>query len=423
MAAQPPAFSAARSSWIWTSAAFAVVVVAAGAWLVLAGAPRERARFVDHWRDQLSAMANDRHGAIESYVAERLNDTTLMASFPTVVSLLTAPRRDPAAHDDAEGSPAHLAALLGLIAERQSYRSAAVVSADGTLIASAGAETRFDRPWQALARRCLAERTALADLYLNSAGQPRLQFVAPVAPAAGSPPVGAVALTIDPEGWLYHFVSHQPVLSETAETLLVRRDGDDAVFLSPLRHDAAPPLTLRRPLSTRGFGASAALRREQSFSAFVDYRGTPIYAVTRLVANTPWALVVKVDQAEVLGGYRRWLASATLLLAASLVAVGGLLWGTWHHQRRIDLTALQASEAQLRAIFETAAIGMAQADPATGRWVRVNQRMCEITGYSAAELLAMRVPEITHPDDRQADWELFERWRSATSARTARRRG
>ena len=35
--------------------------------------------------------------------------------------------------------------------------------------------------------------------------------------------------------------------------------------------------------------------------------------------------------------------------------------------------------------------------------------MCEITGYSYAELLAMRVPEITHPEDRGRDWEAFQR--------------
>jgi PAS domain S-box-containing protein len=52
---------------------------------------------------------------------------------------------------------------------------------------------------------------------------------------------------------------------------------------------------------------------------------------------------------------------------------------------------------------------MAQADPLTGRWLRVNQKMCAITGYSADELLQMRVSEITHPDDRKADWDAFQR--------------
>ncbi|SPE63388.1 putative Histidine kinase [Verrucomicrobia bacterium] len=78
-------------------------------------------------------------------------------------------------------------------------------------------------------------------------------------------------------------------------------------------------------------------------------------------------------------------------------------------ERKQAELALQQSAAEFRAMFEVASIGMAQADVHTGRWLRVNQEMCAITGYSAEELLQMRVPDITHPDDRQQDWELFQR--------------
>ena len=71
--------------------------------------------------------------------------------------------------------------------------------------------------------------------------------------------------------------------------------------------------------------------------------------------------------------------------------------------------ALRQREEEFRAMFDVASIGMAQADPRTGQWLRVNQKLCAITGYSAEEMLRMRVPELTHPEDRQRDWELFER--------------
>jgi PAS domain S-box-containing protein len=70
---------------------------------------------------------------------------------------------------------------------------------------------------------------------------------------------------------------------------------------------------------------------------------------------------------------------------------------------------LRQSEEQFRTMFEMASIGMAQADPHTGRFLRVNQKMCAITGYSAEELLQKRVRDITHPDDRAADGQLFQR--------------
>lgn len=78
-------------------------------------------------------------------------------------------------------------------------------------------------------------------------------------------------------------------------------------------------------------------------------------------------------------------------------------------ERKQAEAALRASEEQFRAMFEMASLGIAQADPRTGQWLRVNPKMCEITGYSASELLLMRVPDLTHADDQQRDWETFQR--------------
>lgn len=71
-------------------------------------------------------------------------------------------------------------------------------------------------------------------------------------------------------------------------------------------------------------------------------------------------------------------------------------------------TALQKSLHPFRAMFEAAAVGIAQTDPVTGRFVRMNRKMCDITGYSKREMLTLRVQDITHPEDRQRDWELFQ---------------
>src|SRR5262249_19566998 len=65
--------------------------------------------------------------------------------------------------------------------------------------------------------------------------------------------------------------------------------------------------------------------------------------------------------------------------------------------------ALRASEAEFRANFELAGIGQAQADPNTGRFLRVNPRLCEMLGYSAEELLSKTFFEITHPEDLPAN--------------------
>jgi len=78
-------------------------------------------------------------------------------------------------------------------------------------------------------------------------------------------------------------------------------------------------------------------------------------------------------------------------------------------ERKPAEDALWESEDQFRAMFQMASVGIAQADVRTGQFLLVNHRVCQITGYSAAELLTLRVSELTHPEDRAHDWEAFQR--------------
>jgi len=66
--------------------------------------------------------------------------------------------------------------------------------------------------------------------------------------------------------------------------------------------------------------------------------------------------------------------------------------------RRQAEAALRESEERFRSTFEQAAVGMAHAG-LDGRWLRVNQRLCDILGYRKEELLRKTFQEITYPDD------------------------
>ena len=62
---------------------------------------------------------------------------------------------------------------------------------------------------------------------------------------------------------------------------------------------------------------------------------------------------------------------------------------------------LPESEQEFRAMFELSSVGQCQVDPLTGKFLRVNRKMCEMTGYSAEELTLRTISELTHPDDRE----------------------
>ncbi|NJK63152.1 MAG: PAS domain S-box protein [Synechococcaceae cyanobacterium SM2_3_1] len=65
---------------------------------------------------------------------------------------------------------------------------------------------------------------------------------------------------------------------------------------------------------------------------------------------------------------------------------------------------LKKSESKLKSIFDQAAVGINQAD-LSGRFITVNQRFCDLLGYSRDQLLTLRHQDITHPEDRNATTE------------------
>ncbi len=74
-----------------------------------------------------------------------------------------------------------------------------------------------------------------------------------------------------------------------------------------------------------------------------------------------------------------------------------------------NLDETKLNEAILRLFYDLPFIGMAITSPETKSWVKFNDRLCEILGYSREELPHITWTEITHPDDLDLDVAEFER--------------
>ncbi len=68
--------------------------------------------------------------------------------------------------------------------------------------------------------------------------------------------------------------------------------------------------------------------------------------------------------------------------------------------------ALAESRQRLIATYENAGVAISEVDE-DGRLLHVNETACKITGYSREELLKLSVFDVTHPDDRDPDFERF----------------
>jgi PAS domain S-box-containing protein len=71
-------------------------------------------------------------------------------------------------------------------------------------------------------------------------------------------------------------------------------------------------------------------------------------------------------------------------------------------------TARRESDERLRATYESATVGLAEVDR-DGRYVRVNDALCEILGRSREEVLDTTLVDITHEEDREREAEHYRR--------------
>ncbi len=99
------------------------------------------------------------------------------------------------------------------------------------------------------------------------------------------------------------------------------------------------------------------------------------------------------------------------LLLAALVIFGIALIVLSAHafaERQRIIEALRASERHFLATFEQAAVGIGHIGP-NGEFIRMNQKYCDIVGYSHEELLGLSFQDITYSDDLPVDLELYDR--------------
>jgi len=252
-------------------------------------------------------------------------------------------------------------------------------------------------------------RSLLSDIHrLDGGNFPHMDLYAPLLSTTrngkGTEPVGVMMFRIDPALFLYPEIQAWPVPSRTAETLLVRRDGDDVVFLNELRHRKDTILTLRFPIAGSRLPAAAAVGGRQGIMEGVDYNGVPVLAALRPIPDSPWHIVAKVDTEEIFAPLRARILvifSATILLVI-LTGLGFLLWWKRNEARHFRTMfaaeeARRESERIYKALFENNPNPMWVYDRDTLRFLAVNEVAVSHYGYSREEFLGMTIEDIRSP--------------------------
>jgi len=177
-------------------------------------------------------------------------------------------------------------------------------------------------------------RVTLQDLYRSERDQQvRMGVLVPVFDEQNPNRLLATFfLRIDPATYLYPMIQRWPTPSSTAETLLVRREGNKVVFLNELRFQKNTALTLRESLDKTLLPAAQAALGKEGIIEGTDYRGVPVVAALRAIPDSPWFLVARVDAAEVYAPLREQLRFVVIFVGALLFGAGAGITLLWRQQ-------------------------------------------------------------------------------------------
>ena len=339
---------------------------------------------------ELVAIAQFKVDQVAFYNEKRLADGRVFFHNPAFATLARRVMAAPAA----AAAGLELQAWLGKYQSVYQYNRVILLDCQGaTRMAAPGAAEPvaavLSRQVAAILR---ADRVALQDFYRNEHDQ--CVYLAVMVPIfdesqAARPPLGVLVLRIDPDTHLNPLVQRSSKTSPTAETVLLRRDGNLALCLNGLRFRPDAALNLHVPLPRLDVPAGHAVAGCGGFFRGADYRGVPVFSAALAVPGSPWWLVTKVDAAEVEAPMHRqfWQVFGVVgILLFGVTGGAGLVWwqqlDRFHRERAAGADLLQMSHRMLVETEEVGKVGGWQFDVVSARqiWTEEIYKILEVDG-------------------------------------------
>jgi PAS domain S-box-containing protein len=387
-----PRGESARAATRPASVLFTTALVLLAAGVITAGYLYFRsyeARYRVEMERQLSAVAELKVSDLAQYRKERLGDGSILFQNAAFAVLVQRAVGNPADRE----ARAQLRVWLGKFQAHYQYDRIYLLDVQGAVRMSVPESAG---PIASVVARRAAEALRSGEMFLQDFYRDEHDqriYLTVLVPVLGGPDsgqaLGVLALRIDPEAYLYPVVRRWPIASQTAEALLIRRDGNDALFLNELKFRKNTALTLRIPMERQDVPAVEAALGREGIVEGVDYRGVPVIADVQAVPGSPWFLVARMDASEVYAPLRERMWMTIGLICTLLSAAGAATGGVWRHQRSRfyrEQYEAERDRAWLRNVIERSVNEIYVFDPETLRFSLVNMGACHNVGYTAEEL-------------------------------------
>ena len=363
-------------------------------------------------QNELMAIADLKVDQIVNWRNERLADLSAVLDNPLIVSQLYHWLRDPKANRQKEEILTWMKSLHG----NSRYDRVIIVNSEQSiqLLMPEGQDILGPNDRRLISESMKSGKMLFSDLYSSKfAKATRLSLIAPIAPPGqnGGIPDGAFLMRIDPYAFLYPLIQSWPTPSRTAETTLVRREGNEVVFLNELRHRSDTALTLRYHLEEKDLVASMAARGVEGVVEGIDYRGIRVLAAIKPVPESTWIVTAKVDAEEVYAPIRERFWIVLIIGGVLIVAAGAGVGLVWRNQQAQGYRKQYEGELEKLALIRHFEYLTRYANDIIvmtdkfGRIMEANEKAVASYGYSRDELLQTNIADLQSQDTLE-DYEL-----------------
>lgn len=360
--------------------------------------------YADNFQKQVTSQLKDVAGlkisGLSGWRAERQNDALMITQNPLFTSLIGEYIENP---DDIEIF-SEIQSLLRDYETSFGLHKVFLVGKNGNPgISSSDAPVQIDNLiHDQIIQVFNYPKVTWIDFYQDHTGISHLYLVSPVFLKQESTlPVALLVLDINPETWLYPYLRLWTSVSDTGETFLVRKDGQDALVLNPLRFNDNAAFNLRTPLTeTKKINTMAVLGATGAVEG-LDYRNSPVFSAIYPIPGTPWILVAQMSQSEIKDLLRERQFQSLISWGGLLIASGSILWLIWRRDQMNAyretiraLDALRESEEKFRKAFLISpdAVIIVQYD--SGQIISVNKGFEEIMGFSKDEAVGKKPSDL-----------------------------
>ncbi|MDX9811142.1 MAG: PAS domain S-box protein, partial [Bacteroidales bacterium] len=133
---------------------------------------------------------------------------------------------------------------------------------------------------------------------------------------------GFLAFRIDPTDLLYPSIQTWPLPSKTAESLLIREEGDSVYYFNEPKFRRNTEVVIKASKGAGDLASAMAVRGIESTLDGIDYRGKRVIAAMKKVPESTWHLVAKIDRDEVLAELNDQITLIIIIIILFILTTG-----------------------------------------------------------------------------------------------------